>query len=479
MSTKLTKKPSAGRKFDATYHRVFFNSGRLILLVLAVLFGACTTYKPLTLPEGTDLETQVPRITVDVQKLPLPFLRSHPFNSGNGLDLTETAILAVINNPDLKARRRQAEIAQAQLFNARLLPDPQLSLSGGYPTSGPPPLSNAYGVGLNYDLMALVLRDTTVAVEQAAKHLVDLEILWQEWQVVQQARIFFVQSVMEARKLALLHQAQTLYAQRYERSFKALEEGNLTLDVAGTDLTALVDADTRVSQMEEEANKTRHEFNALLGLLPDVGLDLTPMSTPQPMDQPTLQDALASLPQRRPDLLALQAGYQSQEAKVHRAVLSQFPSLSLGVNYGRDTGDVTGIGFGITFNLPVLNGNRGEIAIQRATRAQLRQAYQARIDQTYSEVNLLYTRQELISRQLTVLREKLPVLETMVKKATLAYEAGNIGSLIYVNMANTLLTKRLEAINLEQSLWQIRIALDTLLAWPGETTGSNERGGRP
>jgi hypothetical protein len=48
-----------------------------------------------------------------------------------------------------------------------------------------------------------------------------------------------------------------------------------------------------------------------------------------------------------------------------------------------------------------------------------------------------------------------------------------------VNMANTLLTKRLEAINLEQSLWEIRIALDTLLAWPGETTGSNERGGRP
>ena len=479
MSTKLTKKPSACCMVDAICHQVPFNAGRFILLFLAVLFGACTTYEPLPLPGGQDLDTQVPRITVDVQKLPLPVLRSHPFNPGNGIDLTEAAILAVINNPDLKARRRQAEVARAQLFNARLLPDPQLSLSGGYPFSGPPPLANAYGVGLNYDLMALVLRDTTVAVEQAASHLVDLEILWEEWQVVQQARIFFVQSVMEARKLALLQQAQTLYSQRYERSFKALEEGNLTLDVTGTDLTALVDADTRVSQMEQEANKTGHEFNALLGLLPDVRLNLTPMSTPQPMDQATLRDALASLPQRRPDLLALQAGYQSQEAKVHLAVLSQFPSLNLGVNYGRDTGDVTSIGFGITLNLPVLNGNRGEIAIQRATRSQLRQAYQARLDQAYSDINLLYTRQDLILRQLTVLREKLPVLETMVKKATLAYEAGNIGSLIYVNMANTLLTKRLEAINLEQFLWEIRIALDTLLAWPAETSGAAEEGGRP
>jgi cobalt-zinc-cadmium efflux system outer membrane protein len=69
-----------------------------------------------------------------------------------------------------------------------------------------------------------------------------------------------------------------------------------------------------------------------------------------------------------------------------------------------------------------------------------------------------------------VLREKLPVLEGMVEKATLAYDSGNIGSLIYVNMANTLLNKRLEAVDLEQSLWEIRIALDTLLAWPGETS---------
>jgi hypothetical protein len=37
-------------------------------------------------------------------------------------------------------------------------------------------------------------------------------------------------------------------------------------------------------------------------------------------------------------------------------------------------------------------------------------------------------------------------------------------------MANTLLNKRLEAVDLEQSLWEIRIALDTLLAWPGETS---------
>ncbi|MEJ2723866.1 MAG: TolC family protein [Deltaproteobacteria bacterium] len=459
--------------------RACSTAGWLSLLALGILLGACATYSPKPLHEEPDLDAQVPKLRIDVRELPLPILRSHPFAPENGLDMTEVAILAVVNNPELKARRLRAEVAQAQLFDARLLPDPQISLSGGHPTSGPPPLSNAYGLGLNYDLMALVLHDVKVAASRANTLQVDLDILWQEWQVVQKARTLFVQGVLEARKLELLRQAQILYAKRYARSFKALEEGNLTLDVTGTDLTALLDANTKVSQMEQNVNKTRRHLNALLGLSPDVELNLMPLPRPQPLEQSGLQGALAALPKRRPDLLALQAGYQSQEAKVRQAVLSQFPSLSVGFNQGRDTGDVTSVGLGITLNLPVLNANRGQIAIQRATRAQLAQAYQARLDQTYNEVNLLRTKQDLISQQLSVLQEKLPILENMVEKATRAYEAGNIGSLTYVNMANTLLNKRLEAVDLEQSLWEIRIALDTLLAWPDETSMSTDGENRP
>ncbi len=76
-------------------------------------------------------------------------------------------------------------------------------------------------------------------------------------------------------------------------------------------------------------------------------------------------------------------------------------------------------------------------------------------------------------RNVRRLNEKLPILEKMVANATRAYEAGNIDSLTYVNMANTLLNQRLEAVDLEQSLWEIRIALDTLLAWPDEASLSS------
>jgi len=73
------------------------------------------------------------------------------------------------------------------------------------------------------------------------------------------------------------------------------------------------------------------------------------------------------LAQRRPDLLALQAGYRSQEARVRAAILGQFASITLGITRARDTGSVSTNGFTIGLTLPLFSGNRGEIKIERAT----------------------------------------------------------------------------------------------------------------
>ena len=175
---------------------------------------------------------------------------------------------------------------------------------------------------------------------------------------------------------------------------------------------------------------------------------------------------MASLGRRRPDLLALQAGYRSQEARVRRAVLAQFPSLSIAFTRARDTSNVPTTGLGTTLNLPLLNGGRGEIAVQRATRAQLRQEYQARLDATYGEIDRLLRRQDLLDRQLAQTRSQLPELERMVRLADRAYATQDISGLTYLNLKSTLLGKRLELDDLRQSQWETNIALDTLLAWP-------------
>jgi outer membrane protein TolC len=435
--------------------------------VALMLLAGCATYSPLPLSDHTDFPSQVP-MKINTSEMALPTLQHHEFNPANGLDMMEVAMLAVVNNPDLKAQRLKAKVAQAQLFAAHLLPDPQISASIDHPTDHGDGLTNAYGLGLNYDIVTLVTHAAGIDASSASAQQLNLDAMWQEWQVVQQARILYVQTVTQESHLKLLQQVQHLYAQRYSHSAEALKRGNLKMDTTGTDLTALLDANSRIGQSERDLNQTRHDLNALLGLAPDARLTLAGLEEPGLLQGSEISAELATLVKRRPDLLALQAGYQSQEATVHRAVLAQFPSLSVGLTRAQDTSGIHTVGFGITLNLPIFNFNRGEIAIQRATRAQLRQEYQARLDQTRSQIDMLQSRQSLVQKQRLGLNQYLPELERMVTSARHAYEKGDIDALTYLNMQNTLVNKRLEMIDLSKTLWDTRIALDTLLGWPDE-----------
>ncbi|MFZ0467598.1 MAG: TolC family protein, partial [Thiogranum sp.] len=163
----------------------------------------------------------------------------------------------------------------------------------------------------------------------------------------------------------------------------------------------------------------------------------------------------------------LQAGYASQEARVRGAILAQFPSLGIGVNRARDTGDVKTVGLSVTLSLPLFSGNRGNIAVERASREQLRAEYRARLAQTAVDVSRLRELQDIIRRQQDNLQTYLPRLKTLVERARKAYGQGDIGALTFLNMESTWVNKRLEQLSLAQAGWENRIALEALLALPG------------
>ena len=136
-----------------------------------------------------------------------------------------------------------------------------------------------------------------------------------------------------------------------------------------------------VRQLQTEMNLTRHELNALLGLRPDVQLHLIGTTEIKPLSKDEFDRAITALPHRRADLLALQAGYQSQEELLRRAILAQFPTLSAGVDLERDPVEgVNAFGPEVSLSLPIFNRNQGQIAIERATRAVMWQQYQEQLD---------------------------------------------------------------------------------------------------
>ncbi len=132
------------------------------------------------------------------------------------------------------------------------------------------------------------------------------------------------------------------------------------------------------------------------------------------------------------------------------------------------------MGISLGIGLPLFNANRGEIAVQRATRAQLRQEYQARLDRTYGAVDQLAENTELLARQIAEIDAAMPELARMVAEAEHAYRHQDIATLSYLNLENSMVQKRIERVDLEQALWSARIGLDTLLGWPeGDSMGGH------
>ena len=443
---------------------------RILLLAsysCALLLTGCANYQAQPLVEDSMLAENLQSLQYSIEKQQSAGLQQqHEINPADGLDLTETAIIAVLNNPDLKAERAKQNVAGAQLFAAGLLPDPQISANLDLPTGNTTGTVNAWGLGLSYDIISLITRQARIDSQQQEQIQVNLNLLWQEWQVMQRARSLAVRSTLELNKMELLHKTRELYLHRYDNSNKALKAGDITLGVNGTDLSALLDTYSQINQLEQVHNETRHQLRLLLGLAPKIDLQFNLPIEQALLSRETVKKGLKTIQQRRPDLLALQAGYQSQEAKVRTAILSQFPSLSIGITRAKDTGALYTTGFGISLNLPMFSGSKGAIAIERATREQLQQEYQARLSQALTDVDRLLELQGIITAQQERLREYLPQLQAIVEKTRKAYKNSDIDALTFFNMEYTWVLKRLEEIDLEQAQWENNFALEAMLALP-------------
>jgi len=433
------------------------------LLFLAEGLSGCVMYHPEPLAATPSLLERVPHLTVTADQLSLPELKNHPFNPDDGLDMTELTILTVVNNPDLRTQRDGRGIAQAQLLAAGILPNPQVTAGLDHPTTSGPGLMNAFSLGVSYDIGALITRSASVGSARAVVDKVDWGMLWQEWQVVQKARLLFIQITEQEKHHQILQQYRDLLAERVRRATAALSEGNLTLDTLTANLIEQQAVDTRLSELKRKNRQGRQDLNALAGLAPAVQLALTGGVDLPVLNKAQIDDAQKQLPQRRPDLLALQAGYASQEQQFRQAVLAQFPSLNLGLTRARDTSGIFTSGFGVTMTLPLFDRNQGTIAVAKATRRQLHDEYQARLNSTYAEVAALTEQIQLTEEQQSAVQMALPEQEKVARRAGEALDIGEMEYAQFIGLQTALFEKRLEAQALEQSLLEQRTMLLTLL----------------
>jgi outer membrane protein, heavy metal efflux system len=443
----------------------------LLSAASAALLNACAVYHPVPLEtHPAILSTPVARVlSRDTSQLARPYLKPVAVDLAQPLDANAIAILAVISSPELKTARLRAQTASAQSFAARLLPDPTFNVGRDYLLSGPDQLDNL-AAALGLDLNALLTHAVIRSKSRSDERQVRLDLEWTEWQTAGQARIDAVK-VLSLERTAELYRAGRDSAQTLlDATLRAAGRGDVSADPLQAARTAAFDAGERARTAERELASARFDLTKLLGLPPGTALRL--ISSPLPVSVLDTGGLFATAQAQRADLQALRAGYASQEASVHKAILDQFPRLELTINASRDTTGNKLLGPNAGVTLPIWNRNRGGIAVERAARDALKAEYDARLFETRADIAAAVGGIEIARRQRHEILAHLPALHRFAASSAEAASRGDLSSATAATAAQALRDQLTQLAQTEQDIQVQWIALELLTGMPLEGAAS-------
>lgn len=460
-ATHTRTMPSAERSADK--QRAARSSAAACLCAFAL--GGCALYhsRPLeqkaTPADASTLAAAAQQVKA-ARLAPLPIPLQGPWSD---LQLADIAIVA---NPDLKALRAQADVADAQVFASGLLPDPQIGIGVDDPDGSG--VVNAYTLGAGFDIAALLTRHSRVDAARANAEQVRRDIAWQEWLAANQVRLL-------ARRWQFLEREHDVAARAADAAKKllaltqaAVNQHNARLDDLALRRVAVLDARAREGGLARDVEAARLQLNQAVGVAPDARLplaDATALHDPSTLDAAALEkQALAN----RLDLAALRAGYASQEAAVRGEILQQYPLPSITLTRARDTTPVYTKGAALSFSLPLWNRNRGGIAVAKATREQLHAEYAARVFDAQSSIAAQIESLKQIAAQRQALDAQLEKLRDEMQPLERASERRDVALVTFETARAALLDKEIASLALAQaqSEGEIALAIDVgALVW--------------
>jgi outer membrane protein, heavy metal efflux system len=431
--------------------------GALAVLGAALIAG-CAIYHPLPLPQRPDLAGRLGELRTRIPAAPGETPRTIATDSPLAVD--DIGWLAVLNDPDLRAERGTMDLARAGLLEASLLPNPSASVSYT-PILGGTDIAPAWAASLTEDVRAILTYHTRKKAARLQVGQVNADLLWQQWQVAQQARILAVDLYWGGRAAALANRQLQVLDREVRDVQAATRSGALDLTALAPLLSAKAGAAQTAAALNLAQLQGWQQLDALLGLQPQARFAIaTPRLAPLP---PDLDRLIAGLPTRRPDLVALQLGYRSADQSVRSAIIGQFPAFVAGYNWGQDTTNVRSGGPAIAFDVPIFDRNQGQVAQARATRLQLHEQYEARLDAAVGAARGLVSQIHRLTADALQAEQAAAAAEAQSTSAQRAYAQDALDQRSLADFQSTALQRRIEAIALERSLAEARITLTVYL----------------
>lgn len=437
----------------------------LTVLILSFLQG-CATYRPAPLDHAAVRESLSPpsmeRVRVLAMEIQHPILKPLTIDDRNGLSPDEAAVVAVLANPMLRAVRDKRGVAAAQLIQAGLLPNPQLGYTIDVPAAGPTGGTvRAFGLTLNWDVASLITKSAAIDAARAEALSVDLDVAWQEWQVAQSAKKQIYRLISFQQQLDVAREEEKGLRENVEAVKKAVDFRDMTVIDLSAAEAALKAVQLSLLALEQQNEQERLALNRSLGAPPDRIIPLErQIAPPQPELLPSVDRIVEGIEEHRLDLLALRMGYQSQEARLRAAILSQFPKINIGFSRSRDTAHLVTAGFGVTIDLPFFDRNQGRIAVERATRKQLFDEYAARLFEAGSNAASISADIGSVQRQIDATEASVKTLKRLVQTYYKAFLEGNADAVSYYRALNDSIAKQMDLFSLKRNLADLIVAME-------------------
>ncbi|MFQ5733342.1 MAG: TolC family protein [Planctomycetaceae bacterium] len=371
----------------------------------------------------------------------------------DGVTEDEAIAAALWNNASYREMLAQLGISNARLYDAGLLTDPQMTMF--FPL-GPKQLE--FTIFFIVDAVWLrPIRERAASLDLAN---VSQTMVQSGLNVIRDTRLAHADLLFAQDRAKLADEAVKLQkeiANLASKRFKAGDIAKLELTTAEVEsLRAQADA----ARFAQDVTLAKNRLRTLMGLtLQDVPLsavDGRPTDLTERQSDDLVNEALAF----RPDLRAAEINVQTA---CERTTLAQGQFMNFDLVYDANSRGRRGFesGPGLRMTLPILNANRGNIAIASE---QVRQANRQMItvrDQITLDVRTAYVQMRQASENLKAVREKmLPKLKTAVELARRNYQAGGATYFLVLQTTRQYLDLRVRELELELALRRANAELE-------------------
>lgn len=385
------------------------------------------------------------------------------------LDAEAAVRIALLNNRSLRATLYGLDVAKGLLIQARSLPNPVLE---GELLPGSP---SELELRLELDLTRLLLAPLRSRVASAELDAARFQVAAQVVQTAYEVRIaFYAYQAAEQRKTIGEQSLEALAAGR-DLTRAMFEAGNIPeLELAQQE-AAYEQAEANAAQLGLEVAEQRERLNRLLGVSgEDLGWTSSGLLPPVPEASKVLEIQaeqvleasleLAAL-KGRLDATALRQGLIQAEGWLPDVSVEVFGITEFPEEQGPEPGaSPWQVGGSLTVTLPLLNSQRGERMVNRATLQALREQYEGLVIDLQSAAR--QSQQRLEAARAKALRYQqviVPAQQRVAQQLLLHYNAMQLGIFQLLQGQREQLEVALTAVDATREYWEAHAAYEALL----------------